>query len=167
MALMKKSQYDPDVDGVVEQADYAPSAGDADTVDGEHASAFEHVSNKGVANGYAPLDANTQVPVANLPDAVKTSNFQDVTASRAIGTTYQNTTGKHLLSIISIDFANADTCILKISDDNITFLDISHAGIFLETNISTLVGIVPPGWYYVVTPNLGTPTLVRWWEVTI
>jgi hypothetical protein len=28
----------------------------------------EDKSNKGIANGYAPLDANAKVPVANLPD---------------------------------------------------------------------------------------------------
>ena len=28
----------------------------------------EDKANKGVANGYAPLDANAKVPVANLPD---------------------------------------------------------------------------------------------------
>jgi hypothetical protein len=40
---------------------------DSDTVDGEHASAFEHVSNKGAASGYAPLDSDSRVPTANLP----------------------------------------------------------------------------------------------------
>lgn len=30
---------------------------------------FEIKSNKGAANGYAPLDSNSKVPLANLPDA--------------------------------------------------------------------------------------------------
>ena len=39
--------------------------------------AKESTSNKGVANGYAPLDSNSKVPVANLPDTVTGSlNYQ-------------------------------------------------------------------------------------------
>jgi len=43
---------------------------DADTVDGEDASAFEHVSNKGVANGYCDLDASALVPLARIPSTL-------------------------------------------------------------------------------------------------
>jgi hypothetical protein len=40
---------------------------DADKLDGLDSTAFERVSNKGVANGYAPLDASAKVPIAHLP----------------------------------------------------------------------------------------------------
>lgn len=40
----------------------------------------EDKANKGVANGYAPLDANSKVPVANLPDT-QGSNHNDATTS--------------------------------------------------------------------------------------
>jgi hypothetical protein len=36
--------------------------------------AAEQVSNKGVANGYAPLDANSEVPVINLPYHITVSD---------------------------------------------------------------------------------------------
>lgn len=52
---------------------------DADTLDGQNSTDMEHVANKGIANGYAPLGADLKVPTANLP------------ASVAGGLTYQGT----------------------------------------------------------------------------
>jgi hypothetical protein len=48
----KNKQYDADIDGVVDNAD---------AVDGYHGADLEKVANKGVADGYPSLDANTQV----------------------------------------------------------------------------------------------------------
>jgi hypothetical protein len=44
---------------------------DADKLDGLDSAAFERVSNKGVANGYAPLDANAKVPVTHITDNLR------------------------------------------------------------------------------------------------
>jgi hypothetical protein len=44
---------------------------DADKLDGLDSTAFERVSNKGVANGYAPLDANAKVPVTHIADNLR------------------------------------------------------------------------------------------------
>ncbi|GAB4375599.1 MAG: hypothetical protein Kow00114_38860 [Kiloniellaceae bacterium] len=51
-------------------ADGAGSGLDADTLDGNQAAAFQLVSEKGQANGYAGLDSGGKVPAAQLPDAV-------------------------------------------------------------------------------------------------
>jgi len=51
-------KYDSQLRGIVDNAD---------KVDGFDASAFEMVTNKGQANGYAPLDANALVPLVNIP----------------------------------------------------------------------------------------------------
>lgn len=48
---------------------------DVDKVDGEHASAFEHVGNKGNANGYAELDGDGKVPADQLPAIAITETF--------------------------------------------------------------------------------------------
>ncbi|MDI6761044.1 MAG: hypothetical protein QMD05_09475, partial [Candidatus Brocadiaceae bacterium] len=40
---------------------------DADKVDGYEASALEKIANKGIANGYAGLDASGKVPSSQLP----------------------------------------------------------------------------------------------------
>jgi hypothetical protein len=45
---------------------------DADKLDGLDSTAFERVSNKGVANGYAPLDANAKLPTTHLPSHAST-----------------------------------------------------------------------------------------------
>ena len=41
---------------------------DADSIDGYEGADLEKVANKGVANGYCPLDSNGLVPQSNLPD---------------------------------------------------------------------------------------------------
>jgi len=45
---------------------------DADKLDGLDSTAFERVANKGVANGYAPLDANAKLPTTHLPSHAST-----------------------------------------------------------------------------------------------
>jgi hypothetical protein len=44
---------------------------DADRLDGLDSTVFERIANKGVANGYAPLDASAKVPVANIADNLR------------------------------------------------------------------------------------------------
>jgi hypothetical protein len=44
---------------------------DADKLDGLDSTAFERVSNKGVANGYAPLDASAKVPTTHIADNLR------------------------------------------------------------------------------------------------
>jgi hypothetical protein len=48
---------------------------DADKLDGLDSTAFERVSNKGVANGYAPLDANAKVPVTHIADNLRVATI--------------------------------------------------------------------------------------------
>jgi len=48
---------------------------DADKLDGLDSTAFERVANKGVANGYAPLDANAKVPVAHIADNLRVATI--------------------------------------------------------------------------------------------
>jgi hypothetical protein len=48
---------------------------DADKLDGFDSTAFERVANKGVANGYAPLDANAKVPVTNIADNLRVATI--------------------------------------------------------------------------------------------
>jgi hypothetical protein len=50
--------------------DGAASGLDADLLDGNHASAFLLTTARNAANGVAPLDATSKVPVANLPDFI-------------------------------------------------------------------------------------------------
>jgi hypothetical protein len=44
---------------------------DADKLDGLDSTDFERIVNKGVANGYAPLDANAKVPATNIADNLR------------------------------------------------------------------------------------------------
>jgi hypothetical protein len=44
---------------------------DADKLDGLDSTAFERIANKGVANGYAPLDANAKLPTTHIADNLR------------------------------------------------------------------------------------------------
>lgn len=55
---------------ILTAADGSGSGLDADRVDGVEAAAFELLSRKGAANGYAALDSGGKVPSAQLPDTV-------------------------------------------------------------------------------------------------
>ncbi|WP_456468230.1 hypothetical protein [Archaeoglobus sp.] len=118
---------------------YADSAGDADTVDGYHAS-----------------DIIAQSGARNLVDQ---------TANRAVGTVYQNTTGRHLLVIVSIYYDRDDySAEIQISQDNNTFTTVCKVGSNAGTYAA--VAVVPPGWYYKIIAG-SYYTLEYWWEVEI
>jgi hypothetical protein len=51
---------------------------DADKLDGLDSTAFERVANKGVANGYAPLDADAKLPTTHLPSHSHQSSEVDM-----------------------------------------------------------------------------------------
>lgn len=74
--------YDSDLDGVIEFAK------NADTVDGEHANAFEHIANKGVANGYCELDSAALVPAGRIP---KVGSYETIFEDNTIHTTTSTT----------------------------------------------------------------------------
>lgn len=72
--------------------DGAGSGLDADTLDGQSSAAFEQVANKGLANGYASLDASAKVPASQLPsyvdDVMEFANLAAFPASGATGVIY-------------------------------------------------------------------------------
>lgn len=95
---MLKSVYDPDDDGVVssaDNADYATSAGNADTVDGQHAAAFEAAGTAAAAIAvhaglpdvhHAAFTSADHTAIGNgsphhAPVTLGTSNDGDVTLS--------------------------------------------------------------------------------------
>ncbi len=65
---------------------------DADTVDGQEASEFENVDQKGIANGYAELDAGGKVPAVQLPsfveDVIEVANFAALPGTGTTQTIY-------------------------------------------------------------------------------
>lgn len=85
--------------------------------------------------------------------------WQNLTASRAINTVYQNTTSRPIWwKIIT---PNNATCVMRTSSDNVTTNQIMNAG---GSNINIRVWydlLIPPGDYYEVT---GSAPL-EWWEL--
>ena len=99
---------------------------------------------------------------------------QDVTASRALDTPYQNTTGKTKIVIVSLYFrghpvtADAE---FRISPDKRRIIPISRTGVASQgiDQYLVLYGVVPNGYYYDVyaTVTDGTVSIDRWIEYEI
>ena len=150
---------------------------------------------RGAANGVASLDANTKVPVSQLPNASTTAigavqlnntltsvstsqaatakqakilndqafgvgqTWQDVTASRAVGTTYLNNTGKPIMvSIVTSPQSGIDNHYLYVGN-------VIVSGYLDQTNgdYTPFSAIVPNGSTYRLTTGSGR--LIRWAEL--
>lgn len=85
--------------------------------------------------------------------------WQDVTASRAKSTSYQNTTGRPIF--VSIDVTQNDgSYFFAVSTDNVNWLTI--AGKSGNGNDAWVSGLVPDQYYYRLT---GTTTITTWAEL--
>jgi hypothetical protein len=124
------------------------------------------------------IDTSQNVTFANPPAIVGTNitgtsnslnagigvnqTVQDVTASRSLGTTYYNTTGKPIFIWVYTTYtANG------ISNLTINGIVLAYAALVITVGGSghgTLYGIVPPGGTYLAT-NVSAATLVRWSEL--
>jgi hypothetical protein len=86
--------------------------------------------------------------------------WQDVSGSRAIRSTYTNTTGKPIVAIASYSNSVSNNFYIYAGGSPISRQDVA-AGVPI-----TLTIIVPSGTSYAFTDNTtGTPTLLYWWEL--
>lgn len=83
--------------------------------------------------------------------------WQDVTSSRAAGTTYQNTTGKPIM--IAIFDSKSSSRRVQASTDGSTWVDIGNIN---GDNYTSSYNIIPDGHYYRVS---GTTTIGKWAEL--
>ena len=90
--------------------------------------------------------------------------WQDVTASRALGTTYTNSTGNAIfVSVYATTGTGAGTIKYTINSVDIGVQGISAGASCTMRN--TLTFIVPNGATYSVTGVAGTNTLTSWFEI--
>jgi len=85
--------------------------------------------------------------------------FQDMTASRALGTTYTNTTARPILVAITVTYGSGTTMTMMIGGVSIP-ADGSHAA----TERTTNTFIIPPGMTYSYSTS-GGDTLYKWAEL--
>jgi hypothetical protein len=103
---------------------------------------------------FTAVDANAARAAIGLPDGLGYGQtWQDVTASRASGTTYYNTTNKPIVVYLSGIWTNGTVVIGSLA---LTIYTTQNAG---ETFI------VPPGVSYSVTGWTGTTSSVKWMEL--
>ena len=88
--------------------------------------------------------------------------WQNVTGSRAVSTTYYNTTGKPIYINVSGTIAGGSYPVITAIINGIT---ISGTAVPATTTGGSISGIVPAGASYSVTPSAGTLTLVNWSEL--
>jgi len=127
-------------------------------------------------NGYIKKDTRPFFERGNV------ENYQDVIASRAIDTTYQNTTGKWIMVISSISLsAGMDQSVDAIAYIGTTSPNsvVSKVGIYhnvdrgysgsgtvaVKGNVTFLV---PPSWYYRIGKSgTGGASIDTWWEAEL
>lgn len=103
------------------------------------------------------------------------SNLTDQTSNRQSDTVYQNTTGKHLLVMVSAGGSGTHgKAIGYISEDNVNFVKTAHNQ-DSDSNSSTknmfIAFVVPPNYYYKVIGQYYSSgwqnNIITWWEVEI
>jgi hypothetical protein len=82
--------------------------------------------------------------------------WQDVLASRAVNTSYQNTTGRSIQVIITL---NASDRLIQVSSNNSTWVTLTSS----QSSRTPYAFVVPPSWYYQVSGAATTP--VYWTEL--
>jgi hypothetical protein len=90
--------------------------------------------------------------------------WQDVTASRAFTTVYQNTTGRPIS--VAIYTYSLNTARLQVSSDNATWITVSSGGGYGNLgDEKTASAIVPNNYYYRYTNQGGNPLINTWAEL--
>lgn len=121
-------------------------------------------STQATAGTWATAPSTIQGAGGNAATAMSSIGYgqtwQDVTASRALGTTYYNTTGKPIFLSVALNYNTAST------GSSLTINGVLIAKTFDDgTRIQTLSSIVPPGQSYVVAQTGGTLVINTWAEL--
>lgn len=116
-----------------------------------------------LAQAQAGTDNTTVMTPLRVSDALATEvigigqTWQDVLASRAINTSYQNTTGRPI-EVAMVLNGGTNRRYVQVSVNNTTWIDVgSDSGSSTPNSF-----VVPAGWYYRVN---GTTTIDRWAEL--
>jgi len=118
----------------------------------------ENATNAEAQTGTA---TNRTVTAANLAATVlgMGQTYQDVKASRSVGVTYTNSTGRTILVVASIVSTSNSALGMEIGG-------VQQSSTFVPAGQGVMVSLpVPPGLTYRVTISAGTPTVNIWQEL--
>lgn len=87
--------------------------------------------------------------------------WQNVTGSRAIGTTYTNSTGKPILALISVTVSSSSNANIILNGTAVSFV----YGNTASASIIPVTLIIPAGATYSVNINSGSPSINIWQEL--
>lgn len=111
------------------------------------------------------MKTNVDNPTSPLASEVRTQT--DVTVSRALGSTYHNTTNKPLFCVVTINYPNGAEVDIKSDSNAAPVLLIGYVTNGAVTIIvQTTTFIVLPGNYYKTVVANGSPSLQVWIEYT-
>lgn len=134
-------------------------------------------SQKSAANGVAPLNASSKVPLINLPTHLPQSArvWRDVKSTRVVATWYTNTSGNEMDVYVRTGIATTANRFISLhvrqnsSSTSFVFNSavlpaMSSGTTFAEGNTIT----VPAGWQYQLSTTGGTTdsTVERWYELS-
>jgi len=95
-------------------------------------------------------------------EADKLDDVSDTEPSRAFDTIYENTSGKIRIVIISVALTSSEGASFEIGSSSPPTDEIWRSG--NVENECPITAIVPPGYFYRLNDDLGTPTLYQWHE---
>jgi hypothetical protein len=101
-------------------------------------------------------DSNTQPTVA----LGVSQTWQNVASSRAVATTYTNSTGRPIMVAVALSSSTASTLYATVSGLSMGGTSVGSSG--YSSGISF---IVPSGATYSVTMNAGSPSINTWLEL--
>lgn len=99
----------------------------------------------------------------NFPSIGSKQTWQNVTGSRALGTTYTNTTSKPILLTVNYS-STSGTATLSANINSGGNFPVATSG-SISGSVNSGVVVVPAGATYTLSVSPGTPTLISWYEL--
>ena len=91
--------------------------------------------------------------------------WTDVTSSRALGTTYTNSTGKPIQLGVTIQFPSASNAVVSYSVNGTVIGTLGDNSGSQPALLLPIQIIIPNGATYAVTTTTGSPSISKWWEL--
>jgi len=136
------------------------------------AETITYVSPIFTANSNTPAGTSTVAPTIWISSTPATQSslgvgqtWTDVTSSRALGTTYTNSTGKPIQLGVTIQFPSASNAVVSYSINGTVIGTLGDNSGSQPSLLLPIQIIIPNGATYAVTTTTGSPSISKWWEL--
>ena len=136
------------------------------------AETITYVSPIFTANSNTPAGTSTVAPTIWISSTPATQSslgvgqtWTDVTSSRALGTTYTNSTGKPIQLGVTIQFPSASNAVVSYSINGTVIGTLGDNSGSQPSLLLPIQIIIPNGATYAVTTTTGSPSISKWLEL--